>query len=151
MLQKVRKTLIGSSAPRSGTSKATKSYFESHEAGTYERIKEPSRDSNAEFITNIQYACQRHYFGAMAEAYFDNKLKDASVNVQRRQKTIEAFNRLPKEFTTEDVMRCFGSRDASVAGVKVGRLIKDHLVEKIGTFVDNGTTKNRYRKLSAMY
>ena len=32
MLQKVRKTLIGSSAQRSGTSKATKSYFESHEA-----------------------------------------------------------------------------------------------------------------------
>ena len=26
----------------------------------------------------------RHYFGAMAEAYFDNKLKDASVNVQRK-------------------------------------------------------------------
>ena len=39
----------------------------------------------AELIVNIQYACQRHYFGAMAEAYFDNKLKDASVNVQRRR------------------------------------------------------------------
>ena len=50
----------------------------------------------AELIVNIQYACQRHYFGAMAENYFDNKLKDASVNVQRRQKTIEGFNRLPE-------------------------------------------------------
>ena len=38
----------------------------------------------AELIVNIQYACQRHYFGAMAQAYFDNKLRDASVNVQRK-------------------------------------------------------------------
>ena len=32
----------------------------------------------AELIVNIQYACQRHYFGAMAENYFDNKNRDAS-------------------------------------------------------------------------
>ena len=61
----------------------------------------------AELIVNIQYACQRHYFGAMAEAYFENKNRDASVNVRRNQKTIECFNRLPEEFTIEDVMRCF--------------------------------------------
>ena len=39
-------------------------------------------------MVNIHYACQRHYFGAMAEAYFENKLRDASVNVQRQQKTV---------------------------------------------------------------
>ena len=144
MLQKVRKTLIGSSAQRSGTSKATKSYFESHEAGTYERIKEPSRDSNAELITNIQYACQRHYFGAMAEAYFDNKLKDASVNVQRRQKTIETFNRLPEEFTIEDVIRCFNLGSDASARKKVTRLQRDHLIEKIGE--EKGHQKALYRK-----
>ena len=73
----------------------------------------------AELIVNIQYACQRHYFGAMAEAYFDNKLRDASVNVRRNQKTVDSFNRLPEEFTVDDVMRCFsfkaessGRRDA---------------------------------------
>ena len=27
----------------------------------------------SELIVNIQYACQRHYFGAMAETYFDKK------------------------------------------------------------------------------
>ena len=59
----------------------------------------------AELIVNIQYACQRHYFGAMAEAYFDNKLKDANVNLQRKQKTLEGFSRLPEVFTSEDVMR----------------------------------------------
>ena len=64
----------------------------------------------AELIVNIQYACQRHYFGAMAEAYFDNKLKDANVNLQRKQKTLEGFSRLPEVFTSEDVMRVSDGR-----------------------------------------
>ena len=104
----------------------------------------------AETITNIQYACQRHYFGAMAEAYFDNKLKDASVNVQRRQRTIEGFNRLPEEFTIEDAMRCFSMNNDAVARVKINRLMKDHLVEKAGEFVDNGTTKAVFKKTGCM-
>ena len=82
----------------------------------------------AELIVNIQYACQRHYFGAMAENYFDNKLKDASVNVQRRQKTYEAFDRLPEEFTIEDVVRCFNLGSAASARKKVTRLCRDHLI-----------------------
>ena len=85
----------------------------------------------AELITNIQFACQKYYFGAMAENYFDNKLRDANVNVQRRQKTIEAFNRLPEEFTNEDVMRCFGLNNNGSARKRIGRLVSDHLVEKI--------------------
>ena len=85
----------------------------------------------AELIVNIQYACQKYYFGAMAEAYFDNKMKDASVNVQRRQKTIEGFTRLPENFTSEDVMRCFNMSSSSSARSKISRLIRDHLVEKI--------------------
>ena len=85
----------------------------------------------AELITNIQYACQRHNFGAMAENYFDNKLKDASVNVQRRQKTYEAFDRLPDEFTIEDVVRCFNLGSEASARKKVTRLCRDHLIEKI--------------------
>ena len=104
----------------------------------------------AETITNIQYTCQRHYFGAMAEAYFDNKLKDASVNVQRRQRTIEGFNRLPEEFTIEDAMRCFSLTNDAVARVKINRLMKDHLVEKTGEFVDNGTTKAMFKKTGCM-
>ena len=84
----------------------------------------------AELIVNIQYACQRHYFGAMAENYFDNKLKDASVNVQRKQKTLEAFDRLPDEFTIEDVVRCFNLGSAASARKKVTRLYRDHLITK---------------------
>ena len=100
----------------------------------------------AELIVNIQYACQRHYFGAMAEAYFDNKLKDASVNVQRHSKTYEAFARLPEEFTIEDVVRCFNLKSESTARTRVSRLSADNLIEKCGEYVENGTTKSRYRK-----
>ena len=104
----------------------------------------------AELIVNIQYACQRHYFGAMAEAYFDNKLKDANVNLQRKQKTKEAFSRLPEVFTSEDVMRCFGLNTNSSARVRVARFLKDHLVERLAEFVENGTTKVRYKKTGTM-
>jgi hypothetical protein len=104
----------------------------------------------AELITNIQFACQRHYFGAMAENYFDNKLKDASVNVQRRQKTYEGFSRLPEVFTTDDVMRCFQLKNVSAAYMRISRLQRDHLIEKDGDFVDGGTTKSRYRKTGVL-
>ena len=85
----------------------------------------------AELIVNIQYACQRHYFGAMAETYFDNQQKDASVNVQRQQKTTEAFSRLPEEFTIADAMRCFHLSSEASARNKIWRLQRDHLVEKM--------------------
>ncbi len=104
----------------------------------------------AELITNIQYACQRHYFGALAEAYFDNKLKDASVNVQRRGKTIESFNRLPDEFTVDDVMRCFNLTHNTSARTRIVRLLKDRLAEKVDEFVENGTTKAKYKKTGAV-
>ena len=100
----------------------------------------------AELITNIQYACQRHYFGAMAEAYFDNKLKDASVNVQRKQKTLEAFNRLPEEFTIDDVTRCFALKNNAAARSRVACLLKDHLAEKVDEYTDNRTHKAVYKK-----
>ena len=98
----------------------------------------------AELIVNIQYACQRHYFGAMAEAYFENKNRDASVNVRRNQKTIECFNRLPEEFTVEDVMRCFNLGSSGSARKKVTRLHRDHLIEKISE--ERGTQRALFRK-----
>ena len=103
-----------------------------------------------ELIVNIQYACQRHYFGAMAENYFDNKHREAAVNVQRRQKTIEAFSRLPEEFNNEDVMRCFNLNNESTARTRVSRLMADKLIVKIGDYVENGTTKSRFKKTGAV-
>ena len=102
----------------------------------------------AELIVNMQYACQRHYFGAMAEAYFDNKLKDASVNVQRQQRTRECFDRLPQEFGIEDVVRCFNLGSDASARKKVTRLQRDHLIEKISE--EKGKQKALYQKTGTM-
>jgi hypothetical protein len=99
-----------------------------------------------ELITNIQYACQRHYFGAMAETYFINKDRDASVNVQHSQKTIEAFKRLPEEFFVEDVMRCFQLATESAARSRISRLVSDHLIKKTGDVKENGVVKSKFRK-----
>ena len=99
----------------------------------------------AELIVNIQYACQRHFFGRMAVTYFENKNRDASVNVRRSQKTIECFNRLPEEFTIEDVMRCF-SLPIESARVRANRLVADKVAVKSGQFKENGSSKSKYRK-----
>ncbi len=100
----------------------------------------------AELIVNMQFACQRYFFGAMAEAYFDNKNRDASVNVHRQQKTFEAFERLPEEFTVDDVVKCFTLKNIGAARKRVCRLLKDRLIEKSGEYCENGTTKARYMK-----
>jgi hypothetical protein len=103
----------------------------------------------AELLVNIQYACQRHFFGAMAEEYFEQQTHEASLNVRRRQGTVEGFNRLPEEFTAEDVARCFNLSNLVAAQRRVWRLMSDKLVAKAGTYVENGTTKARYRKTGA--
>ena len=82
----------------------------------------------------------------MAEAYFDNRLKEASVNIQRKQKTFEGFERLPEEFTADDVLRCFNLKNSNATRARIARLLKDHLIEKSGEFVENGTTKALYQK-----
>ena len=100
----------------------------------------------AELIVNIQYACQRHYFGAMAEAYFDNKLKDANVNLQRKQKTLEGFSRLPEVFTSEDVMRCFNLSSDGAVRSKTRRLLSDRLIVKISDGRGTTTGLSTFRK-----
>ena len=104
----------------------------------------------AELLVNIHYACQRHYFGAMAEAYFENKLRDASVNVQRQQKTIEAFSRLPEVFTSEDVMRCFNLSSEGAARVRIKRLVSDHLIEKLNDARSKAGKLSSFRKTGTM-
>ena len=104
----------------------------------------------AELIVNIQYACQRFFFGALAEHYFDNKMKEASINVQRRQKTFDSFARLPEEFMAEDVMRCFGFSTIGAARSRIARLQNDRLIEKSGEKKEGGQTKSIFRKTGVM-
>ena len=94
-------------------------------------------------------ACQIHYFLGMAENYFDNQLAEAASTKTHRLKTVEGFNKLPKEFTVEDVMRCFNLK-WEAARTKVKRLMSDHIVEKTGEYVENGTTKAKYTKIGIL-
>ena len=100
--------------------------------------------SLAEMIVNIQFACQRHFFGAMAETYFDNQNREASANVQRRLKTIEGFNRLSEEFTYSQVMKIFNLQSPGSARTKVIRWREDGLVDKIQD--EQGTIPAVFRK-----
>ena len=100
----------------------------------------------AELIVNIQYACQRHFFGAMAEHYFENQSREANVNVQRRQKTLDGFERLPEEFTSDDVIRVFSITTDAAARSKISRLQSDHLIEKVSDGRGNAIGKAVYRK-----
>ena len=121
---------------------------ELHQEGEYwcgEFETDEIDDKLAELIVNIQFACQRHYFGALAEKYFDDKLRDASTNRRHLQRTIEEFNRLGDEFTIDDVANSFHI-NINTARMRVKRLMKDGAVEKCGEYVENGTCKHRYRK-----
>ena len=104
----------------------------------------------AELIVNMQYACQRHYFLGMAEKYFDDQLREVCANSHRKNKTYEGFSRLPEEFVVEDVMTCFSLAKGSAARIKINRMLKDHLIERVGDYVDNGTTKAIYKKIGIM-
>ena len=99
---------------------------------------------------NIQFACQRHYFGSLAEKYFDDKLRDASTNHRHNQKTIEGYNRLPDEFSAADVIRCFDLKGNDAARMRIKRMQKDGTIVKSGEFVENGTTKFLYKKKGIM-
>ena len=100
----------------------------------------------AELIVNMQYACQRHYFLAMAEKYFDDQLRELSAHAHRADKTIEAFDRLPEEFTNEDAMISFSMSNEASARSRIRRLMKDNLIEKIGDYKENGRIKSLFRK-----
>jgi hypothetical protein len=84
-----------------------------------------------EMMTNIQFACQRYFFGILAEGYFSRKWNEAATQVKHLPKTFEAFERLPAEFNVGDVMRCFNLSTEGAARTKIYRLTCDHLVEKI--------------------
>ena len=57
------------------------------------------------------------------------------------------INRLPKEFTAEDVMRIYKLSSTGSARMKISRFQKDHIVEKMGTV--EGLAK--YRKIAKMF
>jgi len=100
-----------------------------------------------ELIARIQYATQQHFFGVLAEKYFDDMNNDVQFTGKRhQQKSVDGYNRLPDVFTKEDVMKCFGYDNDSSAGTKISRMVNSYQVEKI----KNGVDKGKYRKVMKM-
>ena len=99
-----------------------------------------------ELIARIQYATQQHFFGVMAEKYFDDMNSDVQISGKRhQQRSVEGYNRLPDEFTLENVKICFGYERDNTAEVKIKRLRDEHMIERIDS---DGVTK--YRKIQKM-
>ncbi len=101
-----------------------------------------------ELIARIQYATQQHFFGVLAEKYFDDMNGDVQITGKRhQQKSVDGYNRLPDVFTLEDVKKSFGYKeDGSAVYMKVKRLEDSKMIEKIET----GENAGKYRKLIRM-
>ena len=97
-----------------------------------------------ELIARIQYATQQHFFGAMAEKYFDD-LNNNALNSGKRHfnKSVQGYNRLPDVFTREDVKRCFGYTTPSSVKMKILRLVNESIIAKI----KDGSDAGKFKKL----
>ena len=97
-----------------------------------------------ELIARIQYATQQHFFGVMAEKYFDDMNGDVMINGKRHnQKSVNGFNMLPDVFTKDDVKKCFGFDKDNSVYKKIQRLTKSNHIEQVPDSGDNP----KYRKL----
>jgi len=100
-----------------------------------------------ELMARIQYATQQHFFGVMAEKYFDDMNSDVQITGKRHhQKSIDGFNRLPEVFTTEDVVKCFGYKDKNGVYMKISRLEKDAAIMRI----NEGENAGKFMKVKKM-
>ena len=85
-----------------------------------------------ELIARIQYAMQQHFFGTLAEKYFDDMNNDVQFSGKRHHsKSIEGYNRLPEVFTKDDIKRCFGKDTPQYVYTKIRRLTDDNLIEEM--------------------
>ena len=99
-----------------------------------------------ELIARIQYATQQHFFGVMAEKYFDDMNNDVQITgIRHQQKSVNGYNSLPNVFTREDVARCFGYNKDNSVTKKISRLIQNHQIEEM-----DGDSDGKYRKLKQL-
>ena len=100
-----------------------------------------------ELMARIQYATQQHFFGVMAEKYFDDMNNDVQITGKRhQQKSVDGYNRLPEVFTTDDVVRCFGYKDKKGVYMKISRLEKDAAIMRI----KEGENAGKFMKVKKM-
>ena len=80
----------------------------------------------------MQYECQKMYFGAYAQAYFDNMERDRQSSRTKRSKFDDCYNSLPQLFTPADVERIYNVEHDKVRFI-VMRLKSKKLVVKTDT------------------
>jgi hypothetical protein len=76
----------------------------------------------------IQYRCQKFFFGEMAFNYFADQNKEFVVR-KRTTRYDMCFRKLPEEFKTQQFMECFGMSQSS-AWKAMNRLINDGVIKK---------------------
>jgi len=97
-----------------------------------------------ELIARIQYATQQHFFGVLAEKYFDDMNGDIQFNGKYHQKnSVNGFNKLPDIFTKEDVKRCYGYDKPNTVDQKICRLKKEYYI----SLITEGENKGKYQKM----
>ena len=102
-----------------------------------------------ELMARIQYATQQHFFGVMAEKYFDDMNNDVQITGKRhQQKSIEGYNRLPEVFTVEDVTRSFSYKNENSAYTKINRPIEAGRAIKCEEYVEEGHVRKKFRKVN---
>ena len=100
-----------------------------------------------ELIARIQYATQQHFFGVMAEKYFDDMNADVQITGKRhKMKSVEGFNRLPEVFSKEDVAKCFGYSSPNSIYTKIRRLTEGCMIVRI----EDGEDTGKFRKVRSM-
>ena len=102
-----------------------------------------------ELLARIQYATQQHFFGVMAEKYFDDMNSDVQITGKRhQQRSVDGYNRLPEVFSVEDVNKCFGYNNERSASTKIKRLIDAGRAVKCEEYVEDGHVRKKYRKVN---
>ena len=119
-----------------------------HQEGRYWTGKYETDETDwklCELIARIQYATQQHFFGVMAEKYFDDMNSDVQITGRRHQrKSVQGYEKLPNVFSLEDVKTCYGYTCMGSAHSKVSRLKEEGLIVNI----TKGQDKGKYKKKS---
>lgn len=96
-------------------------------------------------LFNMQFTCQRHFFGHLAEKYFQTADDESRSVVVKTRKTEVAFAQLPDEFTVADVVRCYGMKNEVSARVRIHHMMADNIIRKKEK--GGGGVKSVYEKI----
>ena len=80
-------------------------------------------------VMEIQYQCQKFFFGEMAVNYYEDQNKEFVVR-HRTTRYETCFSKLPDEFKTQQFEECFGCSQQA-ASRAINRFITDGVVEKV--------------------